>query len=170
MPLNCLSITKPLSTGICVFFSPTQPRARKILYMYFFFFLLFFFCVLFIEKVTWSFRRVLSQLLSFTPCIVCMFLARFVGCVAKFKEDSSRSLPRGVQLNFSTHAAPSVHSVGRNSCAFRSEDFHVFQQLTMVHFHSILKGTVQPKIQKHVFPLTCSSVHPSRLIWCELLS
>ena len=47
-----------------------------------------------------------------------------------------------------------------------ADSFHsVFQ-----HPGDILKGTVQPQIKIHIFPLTVITIYSSRLFWCELMS
>lgn len=33
-----------------------------------------------------------------------------------------------------------------------------------------LKGHFTPKSKLHIFPLTCSAIHSSKLFWCELPS
>ena len=35
---------------------------------------------------------------------------------------------------------------------------------------TLLKGQFTPKSKTHIFPLTCNTIYPSRLFWCELSS
>ena len=44
----------------------------------------------------------------------------------------------------------------------------MFRPYRCVEISKRLKGQFTPKLNKQIFPLTCTAIYPRRLFWCEI--